>query len=81
MAYVEPKTPFEAAVKLIEPYVLRGDDPDGIRRSYLGCYVGNWSAEIRGDKIRARVGDTEEVFPFNQIYQFIKQRETQTTLF
>jgi hypothetical protein len=44
----EPRTPFEAAVCLIEAYVLRGDDPNWIRKGLMGVHCGTWSAKIGG---------------------------------
>jgi hypothetical protein len=84
MKYIEPTTPFEAAVQLIEPYVVRGDDPRDIQRSFMGAYCGTWGAEVRGNKIRVRRVDGKEcdvAVSFREIYQFIKSRSKQPSLF
>jgi hypothetical protein len=41
-------TPFEAAVDLIQVYVLRGDDFDQFRGGLLGSYNSDYSAQIGG---------------------------------
>jgi hypothetical protein len=45
---VAPTTAFEAALRLIEPYVLRGDDSKSIRSGWMGTYSGDWAAKIGG---------------------------------
>ena len=46
--FAEPRTAYEAAVRLIEPYVIRGDDPQWIKAGCLGAYCKNWGAQIGG---------------------------------
>lgn len=38
----------ECAIDLIKPYIKRGDDPDELRRSYLGASLQEYSASIAG---------------------------------
>ena len=62
-------TPFEAAVDLIEVYVLRGDDFDQFRSGGLGSYNGDYLASVggymwpmeylRGEKTLAEVSGTK----------------------
>lgn len=77
-------TPRQAAIKLIEHYVLRGDSIEDLRHGQMGCLGKDFSAEIGGfmgakaygpDKILVhRVKDKEvnKVFSLKKIFDFIK---------
>jgi hypothetical protein len=43
-----PKTAFDAAVELIKPYILRGDEMSSILGTGLGTYSDLWKAQIGG---------------------------------
>lgn len=41
-------TPREIAIDLIKNYVLRGDDPEHLRKSHLGAFTDEYGAMIGG---------------------------------
>lgn len=44
----EPKTAFDVAVTLIEPYVLRGDTIQSLKSGGQTAACGSWGAQIGG---------------------------------
>ena len=89
----DPKTALEAAIALIEYYVLRGDSEESLRAGCMGCYCGSWSACISGfmngkkypsTKILVEKVDDKivnEVFSLPAIIAIIRSGKKQLTLF
>lgn len=74
----------QAAINLIKPYVLRGDDPQWIRSGMMGYACNGTWADLRGDKITVSRLDGEEVnavFRFKDLYDEIKRGTSQPALF
>lgn len=86
-------TPRELAISLIKPYVLRGDDPEWITSGYMGMAIDGYSVSIGGycngkfignDKIIVTEFENQEtaiMFSFQELYDEIKSRQSQPTLF
>jgi len=79
----------EVAVKLIEPYVLRGDDPDWIKQPMGSMSNRNWvTLNVNGrtkgrDKIIVERLDGRQVnavFSFREIYDEIQRSRRQPAL-
>lgn len=81
-----PKTPFEAAMKLIESDVRRGISVKAIRRGQPGWFDGDFDAQVSGymptggkkygpDKIlvfQVNGKPVQEVFSLAEVYKAVK---------
>lgn len=82
----------ELAINLIKPYVLRGDDPEDLKKSYLGhgdseafIHIGGYAKGklYSTDKIivELRKDESLEIFSFWDIVKEIEDGKKQQALF